>query len=564
VSLERHVLRNFIFLHALENRRPLPIGAQDATLLDPATNDADERDARGVLDFTDDAGESVAGADSDLANERALRTEGDFRRRAAQVYESYRQTSGRRFRWVDSTHFTTSLASALKRDAATLLRIITLAGGWDRERDAKLEALANLCLRRHPQEKILVFTQFADTVAYLERELKRRFALEGFAPETLAGVTGDSDDPTRLAWRFSPKSNQRPGIAQAEGELRVLIATDVLSEGQNLQDCAVIVNFDLPWAIIRLIQRAGRVDRIGQEAAEILCYSFLPTDGVERIIRLRSRVRQRLRENAETLGADEAFFEDEDTRAVHDLYHEKSGALDEDDESETDFASWAYQIWKNAVGADPDLAEKVSRLPNVVYATKPATAHRAPGDDRPAAELTEGVLVYVRTAEGNDALVWMDRNGNGVTESQSAILRAAECAGVTPAPPRLDEHHDLVAAGLRRLAADQSALGVGGLGKPSGPRHRAYHRLKSYFEKNRGGLFALPQLEPLLDELYRNPLQPEAAEIISRQLRAQIQDHQLADLLLMLRDQERLCVIHDHAGNEIEPHVICSLGLRKT
>ena len=74
-------------------------------------------------------------------------------------------------------------------------------------------------------------------------------------------------------------------------ELRVLVATDVLSEGQNLQDSHVVVNYDLPWAIIRLIQRAGRVDRIGQKAEEILCHSFLPADGVERIIDLRGRVK---------------------------------------------------------------------------------------------------------------------------------------------------------------------------------------------------------------------------------------------------------------------------------
>jgi len=89
----------------------------------------------------------------------------------------------------------------------------------------------------------------------------------------------------------------------------LLISTDVLSEGQNLQDCAIIVNYDLPWAIIRLIQRAGRVDRIGQQADTILCYSFLPADGVERIIRLRSRVRQRLLQNAEVVGTDEEFFD---------------------------------------------------------------------------------------------------------------------------------------------------------------------------------------------------------------------------------------------------------------
>ncbi len=117
-------------------------------------------------------------------------------------------------------------------------------------------------------------------------------------------------------------------MAKAD-EVRVLICTDVLSEGQNLQDSSVVVNFDLPWAIIRLIQRAGRVDRIGQRAEEIHCYSFLPADGVEQLIQLRSRIRQRLQENAEVVGTDEAFFEDEDATTIRDLYTEKQGVLDD-------------------------------------------------------------------------------------------------------------------------------------------------------------------------------------------------------------------------------------------
>ncbi len=87
-----------------------------------------------------------------------------------------------------------------------------------------------------------------------------------------------------------------------------MICTDVLPEGQNLQDSNVVVNFDLPWAIIRLIQCAGRVDRIGQRAEEIFCYSFLPADGVEDLIKLRARIRQRLKENAEVVGTDEEFL----------------------------------------------------------------------------------------------------------------------------------------------------------------------------------------------------------------------------------------------------------------
>ncbi|WP_040669410.1 C-terminal helicase domain-containing protein, partial [Nitrolancea hollandica] len=175
-------------------------------------------------------------------------------------------------------------------------------------------------------------------------------------------------------------------------ELRVLLATDILSEGQNLQDCAVVVNYDLPWAIIRLIQRAGRVDRIGQQAEQIVCYSFLPADGVERVLRLRQRVRQRLRENAEVVGTDEAFFEDDDdNQSVLDLYNEKSGILDGDADTEVDLASYAYQIWKNAITAQPSLERIIPAIPPVVYSTRP---------HHPSALGPEGVLVYLRTAEG--------------------------------------------------------------------------------------------------------------------------------------------------------------------
>jgi superfamily II DNA/RNA helicase len=194
------------------------------------------------------------------------------------------------------------LKKDLLDDVRNLLFVLDTCGTWDASRDAKLAALYNLLTSQHPDEKVLIFTQFADTVRYLTAQLKARGIL------AMEGVTGDSDDPTELAWRFSPVSNERRDRVNSANELRVLVATDVLSEGQNLQDAAIVVNYDLPWAIIRLIQRAGRVDRIGQLSDTIYCYSFLPADGVERLIRLRARVRERLQQNAEVVGTDEAFF----------------------------------------------------------------------------------------------------------------------------------------------------------------------------------------------------------------------------------------------------------------
>ena len=346
LSVERHVLRNFIYIHAIENGLDLPIGTTDAGLLDPQSFDADSDGAASDI-FDDDEDEGGV-----IPTQTSLRTEEEFRRHAARVYHAYTERYRRRFRWLNPRHFDETLREALLTDARTLREMLENFGEWIPSHDAKLAALQKILVDKHPGEKVLVFTQFADTVQYLERQL-----MDG-GVERLSGVTGDSADPTRLAWRFSPTSNEKGGQIAPEEELRVLVATDVLSEGQNLQDCAIVVNYDLPWAIIRLIQRAGRVDRIGQSAPNILCYSFLPAEGIERLIRLRSRVRQRLEENAEVVGTDEAFFEDEDTLAVVDLYNEQTGVLDGDDDSEVDLASYAYQIWRNATTADLVAEEK--------------------------------------------------------------------------------------------------------------------------------------------------------------------------------------------------------------
>jgi hypothetical protein len=311
------------------------------------------------------------------------------------------------------------------------------------------------------------------------------------------------------------------------------------------------VNYDLPWAIIRLIQRAGRVDRIGQVAEKLLCYSFLPADGVERIIRLRSRVRARLQENAEVVGTDEAFFEDDgDNQTVRDLYSEKAGILDGDADTEVDLASYAYQIWKNAITQDPGLEKIVPQLPDVSYSTRP---HR-PTDKEP-----EGVLVYLRTAEDNDALAWMDRHGNSITQSQLAILKAADCLPDTPALPRDEQHHELVHKGVELILEEEKSAG-GGLGRPSGARFRTYERLKRYAAEVKGQLFDTDKLHKAIEEIYKYPLHDSARDILNRQMRSGISDDILAEIVISLREDGRLCVIHEEEQAQ-QPRIICSMGL---
>lgn len=543
LSLERHVLRNFIFLHAIEQDLALPIGTQDMGLLDSNINDAD-------TDLFDVEADANNNEDDPGIKTSGLRTDDQFKKRAAEVYQAYATKYKRRFKWLRANLFDESLAKDLWHDAKLLMKVLNDCGAWEPASDQKLKALIELVAVQHPTEKVLIFTQFADTVDYLEDRLRAT------GVKACVGVTGQSSNPTATAWRFSPVSNEKRDNVPSSEELRVVIATDVLSEGQNLQDCAVIVNYDLPWAIIRLVQRAGRVDRIGQNSDRILCYSFLPADGVERIINLRGRVRQRLRENAEVVGTDEAFFDDDrNDLPLFNLYHEKAGILDGDDDTEVDLASYAYQIWKNAIDADPKLESAIPALPNVVYSTKP----HAPTPEKP-----EGALVFLRTGEGNDALAWVDKDGKGVTESQLTILKAAECAPDTPTLPRHDNHHDLVANGVSLIVEEEKSVG-GQLGRPSGARFRTYERLKRYAEDIKDTLFGKSEfsdwLRRAIEEIYKYPLLQTAIDSLNRQLKSGIDDQSLAELVVNLREDGRLCRITEEQESG-EPQIICSLGLR--
>lgn len=545
-SVERHILRNYIFLYALENSLPLPIGTQDVGLLDTRINDEDTEKTSFIDDIAvDETAEEMVEPALDANHLVGMRAEHEFKQRAAEVYQQYTAMYQSRFKWIRTSLFSQQLAIDLLKDAQKLLHILEKCNCWDCGKDTKLQALLELITTVHAHEKVLIFTQFADTVRYLETQLKAHGLTQ------FSGATGGSSDPTGLAWRFSPESNEVRAQIQAEDELRVLVATDVLSEGQNLQDGYIVVNYDLPWAIVRLIQRAGRVDRIGQKAEHILCYSFLPAEGVERIIRLRERVRLRLKENAEVVGTDEAFFEDDhNSQAVVDLYNEKAGILDGDEDSEVDLASYAYQIWKNAITLDPALQRAIPDLPPVAYSTK---AHL------PNLKEPDGVLVYLRTPEGNDALTWVDQQGSLVTESQFAILRAAECAPNTPALPRQEKHHDLVRQGVEQVLKEEKSVG-GALGRQSGARFRTYERLKRFIEENQGTLWITQELHKAVDEIYRYPLRESARDTLNRQLRSGIQDQQLAELVVTLRADDRLCWVEAEADAQ-EPHIICSLGL---
>lgn len=527
LSLSRHILRNQIFLYAIENDLEFPIGKQEGNMVDDFLEDAanDDIESDSIAIITDPT---------------------EYQELAARIYQVFQQTKRQRFEWVGCRLFSKKLKQALIDDTAALLQIIEKGKDWKPSQDRQIGALYELCTQTHPDDKILIFTQYADTANYLYEQLKNS------GVDRLEIVTGGTEDPTALAHRFSPVSNKKRQQVTPEKEIRVLVTTDVLSEGHNLQDAHIIVNYDLPWAIIRLIQRAGRVDRIGQQSGQIFCYSFLPEDGIEKIIRLRSRLRRRLEESDEVLGSpDEIFFDDQRVRQqLEALYSEQSGILDEEDDGEVDLSSYAYQIWKNALDQNPGLNKTIQELPNVVFSTK--VNRTAVG--------REGVIVYTRTSDDNDILTWLNREGKVITQSQLTILKAAECPPNEPALPRADDHHDLTSRALEFIQ-EQHAVTGGALGRSTSVRARIYQRLKAYQERYMGTLFVTDSLSAAIDDIYGHPLQDGAKDIITRQLRSKADDDTLINLVVMLRESDRLCVIHDEGDGDQDAQIICSLGL---
>lgn len=526
LSVERLLIRNYIVCYAAENNLPIPIGGNSVSVDFEASEYGDRE------------------TDDDIVSSLSYITQDDFISQAESLYNDISVHQKNRFQWMRAELFKkTALIDDLKNDNEKLLSILTKIGRWDPANDRKLETLVELLTKVHKDEKVIIFTQYSDSAIYLEKELRARNI------NRVGVATGDTGDVSALVKRFSPVSNEY--VVDRDDELRILISTDVLSEGQNLQDAHIVVNFDLPWALIRLVQRAGRVDRLGQKSEKIYCYSFLPEDGIEQIIGLRSKLKNRIKQNAEVVGSDEVFFEGDPVN-IDDLYSEKSGILDEEDDSEVDLASYAYQIWKNAIDEHPELKITIPMMSNVVFSTKKNTASND----------LDSVIVYSRTGQGNDIFSWVDSSGKIITQSQYTILKAAECEYNCPIEERIPNHHDIVGRAVSSISTDEYS-GMGTLGRKTGIRYKAYMKISRYIEENIDAIEEINKYKRVLDDIYKYPLCERARDILSRELKAEVSDEEFADAALMLKEDDRL-IINDDTEVEYKPtQIICSMGMRK-
>ncbi len=183
------------------------------------------------------------------------------------------------------------LHHALQHDIEILTEIWHLIKDLKPTADKKLLTLKQLLSGELRGKKVLLFTYYKDTARYLYRELGDE---RGAAWRASVGDPNikriDSGagtrDRGRLIQQFSPKSNGKTEWVGSEQEVDVLISTDVLSEGQNLQDCGILINYDLHWNPTRMVQRAGRIDRIGSDFETIHIYNMFPDEGLERLLRI--------------------------------------------------------------------------------------------------------------------------------------------------------------------------------------------------------------------------------------------------------------------------------------
>ena len=196
--------------------------------------------------------------------------------------------------------------SELEGDKLILEKILNEANKITTDRDKKLIELQKLIKKKvenplnKENKKIIIFTAFADTAKYLYENISKYVLDElGLYSAIVTGsdrpktnLKGISTEFNNILTNFSPKSKERRD--KDKPEIDILIATDCISEGQNLQDCDYLINYDIHWNPVRIIQRFGRIDRIGSQNEVIQLVNFWPNMELDEYIHLESRVSGRM------------------------------------------------------------------------------------------------------------------------------------------------------------------------------------------------------------------------------------------------------------------------------
>ena len=292
-------------------------------------------------------------------------------------------------------------------DLDQIVNFLDEARKFEPTQDDKLQKLIRLLRSKElSDQKVLIFTEFADTARYVKRQLDKA-GIDGVAQVDSATRSNRAD----VIERFSPYYNGVSSAALAEkgrARIRVLVSTDVLSEGLNLQDASRMINYDIHWNPVRLMQRIGRVDRrmnpevearlvadhpeIKASRGKVSFWNFLPPDELNAILTLYTRVTQKTLLISKTLGIEgkKLFTPEDDYEALKEFNHAYEGTR-----SAIEDMHLEYQA---LLQADPGLEARLRRLPGAVFSgrRRPAEGVRGvffcyalPALDKEKGEFTE-------------------------------------------------------------------------------------------------------------------------------------------------------------------------------
>jgi superfamily II DNA or RNA helicase len=233
------------------------------------------------------------------------------------------------------------------------------------------------------KRKVLVFTYFTDTADWIHRHLHRLIETDKRLADyrgRIARVTGRSSDQAKHAlWGFAPRTTDAPAAYDAD-RYDVLVATDVLAEGVNLQQARHIINYDLPWNPMRLVQRHGRIDRIGSPHRDVYLRCIFPDAQLDNLLGLEHRLHFKIKQAAAAVGVAEGVLPDTEARTdvVFAETHEEIQALraeldrlsqgdpslfEEAGQAEGQMSGEEYRKALQQALEDPDLAERIRELP---------------------------------------------------------------------------------------------------------------------------------------------------------------------------------------------------------
>ena len=302
------------------------------------------------------------------------------------------------------------------RDLQVLRRVANRLDRLSADGDPKIETLLDL-IENSPSRKVIVFSTFADTIRYLDEHLPEVIADRERI--TVIGAETDPDQRTRMLAQFCPKTVVREDYEPEDGEVDVLLSNDVLSEGQNLQQAAAVISYDMPWNPQRVVQRYGRVIRLKSDHERVFLTTMLPAPGdLEPILKLEQAIRRKM-SSASVYGMEVQVLEDgpSDVKAFADrLVGGDPSILDETDPVDprqalsgeglrAELARWLHEMG-------------VERLRNLPWGTG-AVFRRQP--DSPQAE--SGWFFACRTRSDDRYWRWVSSDGTTEPEPDAAILR---------------------------------------------------------------------------------------------------------------------------------------------